>query len=185
MESIEIRTSRLILKPLGTRYITTVNEYALNPENTKYMCHLPNADSEETLCFLQNVETEWAKEKPGFFEFAVLYNDRHIGAVSVYFEQDVGELGWIINRKYWKNGFACEAAEALVKYFRQHYGIQHFRAHCDTENTASYRIMEKLGMVRTGVYEGRRNRSASEDSMEYQYDLLFTGQVCHKTTNRG
>ena len=172
MEGIEIRTSRLILKPLGTRYITTVNEYALNPENTKYMCHLPNANSEETLCFLQNVETEWTKDKPTFFEFAVLHNDCHIGAVSIYFDQDVGELGWIINRKYWKNGFAYEAAEALVKYFSQHYGIQHFRAHCDTENTASYRIMEKLGMVRTGVYEGRRNRSASEDSMEYQYDLL-------------
>ena len=63
MEGIEIRTSRLVLKPLGTGYITTVNEYALDPENTKYMCHLPNANSEETLCFLQNVEAEEERKK--------------------------------------------------------------------------------------------------------------------------
>lgn len=171
MEGIEIRTPRLLLKPLGPKYLATVNEYALDPENTRYMYHLPNADSGETLRFLQGVEAEWAKEKPAFYEFAVLYNDIHIGAVSIYFDREIGELGWILNRRYWGNGLAYEAAAALVSYFGKHCGTKHFRAHCDAENVASYKIMEKLGMVRTGEYGGRRNRSADEDSVEYQYDL--------------
>ena len=30
--------------------------------------------------FLANVENEWKKEQPKFLEFAIIYNDIHIGA---------------------------------------------------------------------------------------------------------
>lgn len=40
----------------------------------------------------------------------------------------------------------------------------------DTENVASYKVMEKLGMTGTGEYGGRRNRAAAEESLEYQYE---------------
>lgn len=51
--------------------------------------------------------------------------------------------------------------------------VSHFLGHCDTENIASYKVMEKLGMSRTGEWGGRRNKSASEDSLEYQYELYL------------
>ena len=38
---IRIVTERLTLEPLGPKYLETVNRYALDPENTKYMCHMP------------------------------------------------------------------------------------------------------------------------------------------------
>lgn len=120
-----------------------------------------------------NVENEWKKEKPKFLEFAILYNDIHIGAVGVYFEKDTGELGWIINKSYWGNGFAYEAAKALIDYTKTEIKVSHFMAHCDTENIASYKLMERLGMSRTGEWGGRRNKSASEDSLEYQYELYI------------
>ena len=80
-----------------------------------------------------------------------------------------------MNKRYWGNGFACEAAQAIVDYFAAHMGMTHFIAHCDTENAASYRVMEKLGMVKTGEWGGRRNRSALEDTFEYQYELAVHG----------
>ncbi len=172
MKVIEITTERLILKPLGSEYLKTVNAYAMDYENTKYMCFLPNEKIEETIDFLAGVDAEWAKEQPAFYEFAILYLGDQIGAVSVYFENGVGELGWIVNKKYWQNGFAYEAARALVSYFTEHMGTTHFIAHCDTENTASWKVMEKLGMTRTGEYGGRRNRAALEDSFEYRYEML-------------
>lgn len=171
MKRIEITTNRLLLKPLGSEYLQTVNEYATDYENTKYMCFLPNENEAETAEFLKKVDLEWKKENPEYYEFAILYNDQQIGAVGIYFENGIGELGWIINKKYWGNGFAYEAAEALVQYFRTNMGTTHFIAHCDAENAASYRVMEKLGMVKTGVRGGRRNRAASQDSLEYQYEL--------------
>lgn len=171
MKKIEIETERLLLKPLGSEYLETVNAYATDYENTKYMIHLPNENREETAAFLAGVDAEWAKEKPEFYEFAMLYQGEQIGAVGIYFENGAGELGWIVNKKYWRNGFAYEAAKAVVTYFQENMGTMHFIAHCDTENTASYQVMEKLGMVRTAECGGRRNRAAAEDSFEYQYEL--------------
>ena len=147
MNHFDIHSERLLLTPLGPDFLQSVNEYALDYENTKYMFHLPNESSEETAAFLKGVEEEWAKENPESFEFAVIRQGRQIGAVSIYLEDGTGELGWIMNKKYWGNGFACEAAKALIDYFAEHFGVRHFIAHCDTENTASRRTMEKLGKV--------------------------------------
>lgn len=171
VKNIVIKTKRLCLLPLGSKYLYTVNEYATDRENTEYMCHLPNESIEETAEFLNKVDLEWKKEAPTFFEFAILYENRQIGAVSLYMENGVGELGWIINKRYWGCGFAYEAAASLVKYFSEEMGISHFMAHCDTKNIASYRVMEKLGMIRTSEHGGRKNRSAIYESMEYQYEL--------------
>ncbi len=174
MKRIQIVTKRLLLEPLGSEYLQTVNDYAMDYENTKYMCHLPNNTKAETKEFLSNVDSEWKKEKPEYYEFAILYQNQHVGAVSIYFKNGIGELGWIVNKKYWGNGFAYESAEALVQYFIANMGTTHFIAHCDTENVASYKVMEKLGMVRTGEWGGRRNKSALQDSCEYQYELLVS-----------
>ena len=171
MDYFEINTERLVLKPLGKEYLKTTIQYAMDYENARYMCHLPNDTVEETEAFLANAEEEWKKEQPQFLEFAITYNDIHIGAVSVYFENDSGELGWIINKNYWGNGFAYEAARAVIDYSKTQMKVSDFIAHCDTENIASYKLMEKLGMNRTGEWGGRRNKSASEDSLEYQYEI--------------
>lgn len=49
MKSIEIKTECLNLKPLGSEYLVTVNAYAMDYENTKYMCRLPKESEEETV----------------------------------------------------------------------------------------------------------------------------------------
>lgn len=176
MDYFEISTERLVLKPLGKKFLKSTIQYAMDYENTKFMCHLPDETAEEAEQFLIDVENEWKKEKPDFLEFAILYKNEHIGAVSVYLENDTGELGWIIRKDYWGNGFAYEAARALVHYAGTEMKVTHFLAHCDTENIASYKVMEKLGMIRTGEWGGRRNKSASKDSSEYQYELNIACQ---------
>ncbi len=172
VNGIKIVTERLVLAPLGVDYLDSVNEYALDYENTKYMCHFPKRTTDETLSFLQDVELEWKKDSPSYYEFAILYDNNHIGSVSIYFEAGVGELGWIIKRKHWGNGFATEAAKGLVEYFSKQ-GCRCFVAHCDTANVASFKVMEKLGMTRTGKSGGRKNRAASEESFEYRYELAL------------
>ena len=173
MIPFEITTERLQLRPLNTGYLSSVNAYAMDEENTRYMCHLPNQSPEESLAFLKASEEEWAKEQPEFFEFAVLYQNQHVGTVSVYFENGIGELGWIILKQYWRRGFAYEATKGMVDYFKEHFGATHFIAHCDTENIASWKTMEKLGMVRVSESGGRRNRAANQDSREYLYELIL------------
>ena len=84
------------------------------------------------------------------------------------------ELGWIIHPGYHRRGFAYEAAHALIGYASEELGIRRFYAHCDTENTASGRLMEKLGMTLTEEHGGRKNRLSDEERREYQYEMNIT-----------
>ena len=80
-------------------------------------------------------------------------------------------LGWIINRKYWGQGYAFESAKAVMEYFSANLGIRYFCAYCDTRNTASFKLMEKLGMKRVSESGGRKNRASSEEAFEYKYEI--------------
>lgn len=174
-------TERLILKPLGMEYLETVHEYASDIENTKYMIYLPNETIEETKEFLQKSDDEWKRDTPSFYEFAIIHENQQIGAVSIYLEGDSsGELGWIINKKYWNQGMAYEAAAALLDFSIRELKIKHFIAHCDAENTASYKTMEKLGMSRTDTHGGRKNRASDEERTEYRYELYVTSNATFK-----
>lgn len=170
---MEIKTSRFLLRPLGMKYLESTHEYSSDREATKYMVYLPNDTVEETIDFLKCVDIEWSKDKPEFYEFAILFHEKHIGAISLYLDESrtTGELGWIIHRDYWKRGIATEAAKALLTYSEDVLGVHHFIAHCDSENVASYRVMEKLGMMRVQCNEGRKNKSSEELRKEYLYEL--------------
>lgn len=47
------------------------------------MCFKPHRDEEETRTFLANTEAEWNKDKPEYYEFAILLTVS-ISAASVY-----------------------------------------------------------------------------------------------------
>ena len=58
------------------------------------------------------------------------------------------EIGYIFNPDFHGQGFATEATRALMTLgFRDH-GFHRIYARCDIRNTASYRLMERLGMRR-------------------------------------
>ena len=169
----EIRTERLVLKPMCMEYLNSTHEYASDPENTTYMLFLPNDSIEQTMGYIQGAENEFCKEQPSFYEMAVLCNEVHIGAVSLYLneERDTGEFGWMINKRYHGQGYATEAAVALLEYARRKLGVKHFTATCDTENAASRHVMEKLGMVLKEERGGRHNKQFSEERREYLFEL--------------
>ena len=169
---LTLKTQRLTLRPTGMRYIESTHRYASDRELTKYMMHLPNDAIELTVKFLTAADREWAKSQPAFYEFAVLLGNVHIGAVSLYPDDDgSAELGWIISAEYGGMGYATEAACALGRWAVAELGIKRFYATCDSENPASYRVMEKLGMVRVSCEGGRRNKTADHDSLELVYEM--------------
>ena len=170
---MNIRTERLLLVPLGPQQLISTHRYAGDFDNTKYMVYLPNDDISETKSFLERVQEEWKKCNPQFYEFAVLLESEHIGAVCIYISKHNAdaELGWIINNKYWGNGYAEEAARGVMNFAIQELKVRKFVAHCDSENISSFKVMEKLGMSLTSKTQGRRNKSSNEDREELMYSL--------------
>lgn len=173
MTPMQIKTPRLILLPLGTEFLTSSHEYCSDTENTKYMMHLPNEHLYETRAFLVLCEQEWQKHDPSFYEFAVTKDSIHIGAVSLYLSHDrtKAELGWILHPSHHGNGYTTEAAAAVMDFARNTIGVHAFIAHCDTENVASERVMQKLGMKKVSVSGGRKNKGSDEERYEFRYEL--------------
>lgn len=89
---MKLRTKRLTICPLGLAHLQSTHEYASDAENTRYMVYLPNETVEDTAEFLARAEEEWAKEEPKFYECAILYEGKHIGAISLY--PDENRLLW-------------------------------------------------------------------------------------------
>jgi RimJ/RimL family protein N-acetyltransferase len=60
---------------------------------------------------------------------------------------DSVELGYLLARAYWKQGYAREACRAAVSHlFGQ--GVHRIYAECDPENEASWYLLERLGFER-------------------------------------
>lgn len=172
---MQIKTQRLTLEPLGTKFLVSTHAYASDPDLTRLMVFLPTDDLAETERYLKKCEAEAAKERPQFYEMAVLLDGRHIGSVSAYLEENgtAWELGWIISREAHGCGYAAEAARALMEYCLENTGIRRFIAHCDSENSASQRVMQKLGLSFAEERSGRKNRGSDEVRSEMMFERVF------------
>lgn len=170
-----IKTDRLLLRPLCLRDLKTVHEYACDIENTKYMRFLPNATEKETETFLSSVEQEWQKEHPSSFEFAIVLNDVQIGAVSISLggTENQGEMGWILNKKYWNSGYVSEAAVAVLDFAKTQLHLQRVIAQCDWRNIASAKVMEKIGMRLVDENGMRTYAKREETARELTYMIEF------------
>lgn len=170
-----IKTDRLVLRPLCLSDLKTTHEYASDSENTTYMLFLPNEVEQETADFLCAAEREWQKARPSYYEFAIVLDGAHIGAVSLSLLEtsSQGEIGWILNKKYWNRGYASEAAGAVLDFARTQLRLQSVIAQCDWRNVASARVMEKIGM---GLVDGNGSRSyvkREETARELTYMIEF------------
>jgi RimJ/RimL family protein N-acetyltransferase len=78
------------------------------------------------------------------------------------------ELGYWIGVPYWNQGFATEAARALVHYGFEHLGLNRIYAHHMARNRASGRVLERIGMQCEGVLRQRvRKWGRFEDVVLY------------------
>lgn len=170
-----LKTERLVLRPLNTDDLNSTHEYAGNAENAKYMIYLPNDTIEDTKEFLLNAASEWKKENPSFYEFAITLNGKHIGAISLYLDDTLpeGELGWIIHKDYWRNGYITEAATAIKEFAVHDLKVTKLIAHCDSRNIGSSRIMEKIGLTLERDDGIRYNKGAAAPSKEFLYSLIL------------
>lgn len=172
---MQIETARLILRPITMDDLTTTHAYVSDPENTLYMMFLPSESLEETAQGVAESVAEWAKAAPARLEFALILEGQHIGGVTLFFQgnRTEAELGWVIHRDHWGHGYTTEAARAIADYAVRHWGVKRIFACCDSENTASYRVMEKLGMHQVSAIPGRRNRGMDGDRIELTCEILY------------
>lgn len=81
------------------------------------------------------------------------------------------EIGWFVRRDCWGQGYATEAARAMLDYAFKELHAHRIMAFCHVANARSVRVMEKLGMQRDGLLrEARCWHGTFVD--EYVYAIL-------------
>lgn len=138
----KIETKRLILRPLTVKDAKDVFEWVGDPVVNRFMpypVYKSVAQAEEWISSLGEAENE--------FGFCLKETGKVIGAGSITFdpERNAYELGYNINRAFWRNGYATEAARALIQWARQELGAREFCCNHATANVASGRVIQKCG----------------------------------------
>ncbi len=141
-----METNRLILRRYDKNDIQDLYEYLSDPEVVKFEPHKPMtiAEVEENLTWRISTDEMIAVE--------LKENHRMIG--NIYLgkrEFDSLELGYVFNRTYWGKGYAYESASVLTE-LAFHKGVHRIYAECDPLNTASWKLLEKLGFQREAYF---------------------------------
>jgi RimJ/RimL family protein N-acetyltransferase len=76
-----------------------------------------------------------------------------VGAVGLRLEaaHAKAELGYWVGKPHWRQGYATEAAQAVVRYGFEQLHLERIHARFMTRNRASGRVLEKLGFTREGI----------------------------------
>lgn len=183
-----LETERLLLRPFEESDFEAVHTYASIAENIQYMVWGPNEESHTKAFILQAIAK--SKEIPcNNYQYAAILKSsvKLIGACNIAMSsKDEAEIGWILHRDYWKQGFGTEMGKRILEYGFDE--LEHrIIAHCDTENYGSYRVMERIGMRREGCFlEGRPANKFSDKKYgnEYSYAILRDEWEMRKSKNR-
>ncbi len=160
-----LQTTRFLLRPFSDEDKNQF-EFASDGSFRKYLFHtFPERKAFITNCIDSNEA----------FDLAVVNTEEKIiGSVHLGLNPQsyVGELACLIDPQHWGEGVAYEVCKALMDHAFTATKLHKAIAHCDARNTGSWKVLEKLGMVREGTL--RANRLAIDGLMvdEYCYGLL-------------
>lgn len=158
-----LTTKRLVLRPFTLADAPRVQQLAGDPAIAATTLAIPHP-------YEDGLAETWIAEHRPMFEqregviFAITLKDTGelVGAISlldIHADFQRAELGYWIGKPFWGNGYATEAARAMIDYgFQQCQFWRIFASHF-ADNPASGRVMEKAGMR----YEGTLRQHLKKD----------------------
>ena len=143
---MELTTERLHLRPFTAADREAIHAVYSDPEVMRYVGHGAHRTPAETAAALR-VYGE-VLERRGFSFLAVTERDGGalVGDAGLHPLGDDIELGYTLARGAWGRGYATELGRALLAYAFDVLGAARVVAQVEPENTASRRVLEKLGM---------------------------------------
>ncbi len=170
-----IQTNRLLLRQYAPEDWQRVHLYASIPEFSQFDVWGPN-NVDDTKNFVQECIARTTERPILRYELAIVLRKRGllIGGCGLK-RQNVaatyGNLGFAVNPDYQNNGYATEAAVALIDFAFNKLGLVQVYAECDTRNEASRRVMERAGMREASVLCcDREVKGVMTDSYRYVID---------------
>lgn len=153
IDFILFETERLYVREFNIDDVEAVFAYAGDAENTAFMTWGPDS-RDDVVNFIHSRLAHQISSPRKAFDLAVCLKETGelIGAVGLYLTDDreQAELGYIFNKRFWKNGYAAEAAAGMLRFGFLCLDLHRIYARCDSENRDSERVMKRIGLRREG-----------------------------------
>ena len=146
-----LKSDRLSLYPLSLKDVHELYVMDSDPKVMKYInggkAVVWDGYAHQVETWLQNMETR--DGELGFFTARFNENNKFAGWFHLkhgtFYEEDI-ELGYRLKSAYWNQGLATEMSRLLLDYAFKDLKEDYVTATTLSRNTASRRVMEKLGM---------------------------------------
>jgi ribosomal-protein-alanine N-acetyltransferase len=149
-----LETDRLLLRKIARDDAADIFEYAADSETPRYMPWEPHQSIQATHDYLDGALERYRLRLPGPWAIVHKRDAKMIGTIS-FGAWERGhhwaEIGYVLNRRYWGQGYMTEAVRAIVAFGFRELGLNRIQARCDVRNSGSARVMEKAGMTCEGV----------------------------------
>lgn len=135
-------TKRLLLRRYTENDLQDLYEYLSDAEVVAYEPYKPMSLNETK----ENLQWRIGTEEM----LAVELKESHKMIGNVYMgKRDFNtlEMGYVFHRQYWRNGYAAESCQALMRLAFAD-GIHRIYAECDPGNISSWKLLEALGFRR-------------------------------------
>jgi ribosomal-protein-alanine N-acetyltransferase len=149
----EIKTARLLLRPLEQADVPAIVRLAGAREISSMTANIPHPYTEQDARdFLARASEEFRSGLSVSFAICISATRELCGGVglNITAAHQRAELGYWIGVPFWGNGFATEATRAVVAFGFQTLALHRIYALRFSENAASGRVLEKIGMRHEG-----------------------------------
>ncbi|MEW6196409.1 MAG: GNAT family protein [Bacteroidota bacterium] len=148
-----LETERLILRGFNENDLDDIFEYASQPQVTIFLPWKTHETKNDTIDFLKMSKEMFEKQDNIDFAIELKSEKKLVGGISIRKwndENKCADIGYVLSPKYWNQGIITEAIKRVIKFGFDELKLNRVEAHCDENNTGSYKAMEKAGMK----YEG-------------------------------
>ncbi len=141
-----IETPRLLLRRFSIEDLDDFATLHADPEVTRFVLPLDRGEAEERL---RKDDREWEERGHGLLAVTDKESGRFLGRTGLkhwpQFEET--EVGWILARDAWGNGYATEAARACIEWGLSQFEMPYLTAMISSENAPSIAVAERLGFA--------------------------------------
>ncbi len=148
-----LTTDRLILKQMSESDAPAIFKIKSDAESTARYGQNPHKSVEETARWINLALETYREEKDIMWSIFQKGEEVPIGLVTLWnlnADSLMGELGYELNRDYWRHGIMFEALKAVIDWAMGGMDINRIEACPIEENSGSVRILEKLGFKLEG-----------------------------------
>ncbi len=149
--SCVLETTRLQLRPCQIEDIQLVHTLWTNDRIRYFLFDNRVISSDEAQSFVEDSLANFEQHQYGLWLVFMREIDCLVGfAGFLPSKEGIPSLIYGVDPDRWGNGYATEAASAVLSYALDKLALPKVRADVDEPNIASVRVLEKLGMRQTG-----------------------------------